>query len=79
VLALVRLAIDFLPGVDAVFLLVLLVIALLAGAGLSVTLPEHSQARMRRTGDTLEGLALFAVIPLLIGYFGIYASLLETF
>jgi type VII secretion integral membrane protein EccD len=79
VLALVRLAIDFLPGLDTVFLLVLLVIALLAGAGLSATLPEHSQARMRRTGDTLEGLALFAVVPLLIGYFGIYASLLETF
>lgn len=79
VLALVRLAIHFLPGADAVFLLVLLVLALLAGSGLSVTLPEHSQARMRRTGDTLEGLALFAVIPLLIGYFGIYASLLETF
>ena len=79
VLALVRLAVDFLPGADAVFLVVLLGLALLTGSGLSVTLPEHAQARVRRTGDTLEGLALFAVIPLLIGYFGIYASLLETF
>nr|WP_255459661.1 type VII secretion integral membrane protein EccD [Micrococcus sp. TA1] len=79
VLALVRLAVDFLPEADAVFLVVLLGLALLTGSGLSVTLPEHAQARVRRTGDTLEGLALFAVIPLLIGYFGIYASLLETF
>ncbi|MGD6979486.1 MULTISPECIES: type VII secretion integral membrane protein EccD [Citricoccus] len=78
-LALVRLAVDFLPEADAVFLVVLLGLALLTGSGLSVTLPEHAQARVRRTGDTLEGLALFAVIPLLIGYFGIYASLLETF
>ncbi|GAA4775579.1 type VII secretion integral membrane protein EccD [Citricoccus nitrophenolicus] len=79
VLALVRLATAFLPDYEGVFLGVLLVVALVAGSGLSVDLPEHSQARMRKTGDTIEALALFAPIPLLIGYYGIYATLLETF
>ena len=79
VLSLVRLALDALPGAGTAILAGLLAVALLAGSGLSVTLPDHSQARLRRLGDTLEGLALFAVVPLLIGYFGIYASLLETF
>ena len=79
VLSLVRLATAYQPQFDGVFLAVLLALALLVGSGLSVDLPEHSQARMRRLGDTVEALALFAVIPLLIGYFGIYATLWEIF
>ncbi|MEO9247525.1 type VII secretion integral membrane protein EccD [Citricoccus nitrophenolicus] len=79
VLALVRLAAAFLPEYEGAFLAALLVLALVAGAGLSVDLPEHSQARMRKAGDTVEAIALLAPIPLLIGYYGIYATLLETF
>ncbi|REE03950.1 type VII secretion integral membrane protein EccD [Citricoccus nitrophenolicus] len=79
VLSLVRLAIGFQPDYQGVFLALLLVLALVIGAGLSVDLPDHSQARMRKAGDTLEAIALLAPIPLLIGYYGIYATLLETF
>ena len=79
VLSLVRLATSFLPQADGVFLGVLLAVALLVGSGLSVDLPEHSQARLRRLGDTVEAIALFVAIPLLIGYFGIYATLWEIF
>lgn len=79
VLSLVRLATSYVPQADGVFLGVLLALALLVGAGLSVDLPDHSQARMRRLGDTVEAIALFVVIPLLIGYFGIYATLWEIF
>ncbi|MEW1979328.1 type VII secretion integral membrane protein EccD [Citricoccus sp. NPDC079358] len=78
-LSLVRLAIGFQPDYEGVFLALLLVLALVVGAGLSVDLPDHSQARMRKAGDTLEAIALLAPIPLLIGYYGIYATLLETF
>jgi type VII secretion integral membrane protein EccD len=79
VLSLVRLATSFAPHLEVVFVVVLVVLALAAGAGLSVDLPEHTRAQMRRAGDAVEALALFAAIPLLIGYFGIYATLLETF
>ena len=79
VVALVRLATTWLPDFNGVFLAVLLALALAVGAGLSVDLPDHSQARMRRFGDTVEAIALFVVIPLLIGYFGIYATLWEIF
>ncbi|GAA1679149.1 hypothetical protein GCM10010977_19290 [Citricoccus zhacaiensis] len=79
VLALLRVATGFLPDYESAFLAALLVLALVIGAGLSVDLPEHSQARMRKTGDTIEAIALLAPIPLLIGYYGIYATLLETF
>ncbi|WP_313816166.1 type VII secretion integral membrane protein EccD [Citricoccus sp.] len=78
-LALIRMAAGFLPTYENAFLAALLVVALVIGAGLSVDLPEHSQARMRKTGDTIEAIALLAPIPLLIGYYGIYATLLETF
>lgn len=77
--ALVQLATSWLPQADGVFLGVLLAAALLIGAGLSVDLPDHSQARLRRLGDMVESVALFAVIPLLIGFFGIYATLWEIF
>lgn len=79
VLALVRLASGFQPAYEGVFLAVLLILALVSGAGLSIDLPDHSQARMRKAGDTIESLALLAPIPLLIGYYGIYATLLESF
>ncbi|QCU77407.1 type VII secretion integral membrane protein EccD [Citricoccus sp. SGAir0253] len=79
VLALARLAVATVPGAGTAVLAGLLVLALAVGAGLSAELPEHTRARLRRAGDALEALALFAAIPVLIGYAGIYASLLETF
>lgn len=79
VLALVQLATTWVPDFAALFTVLMVVLALLCGAGLSIDLPDHTQARARRTGDSVEALVLFAVIPLLIGYFGIYATLLETF
>ncbi|MFC7401170.1 type VII secretion integral membrane protein EccD [Citricoccus sp. GCM10030269] len=79
VLALIRLATTWLPEFEALWMVVLVVLALVAGSALSIDLPDHTQAQMRRAADSIEALVLFAVIPLLIGYFGIYATLLETF
>lgn len=41
--------------------------------------PAHVRARLRRAGDLVEMLAAVAMVPLLLGAFGIYADLLGTF
>lgn len=75
VLALIRLA----PGTAWVVGLGVLVLAVLIGLGLAVDLPDHVEARIRQICERLEMLAILATIPLLIGYFGVYAQMLDTF
>lgn len=57
----------------------ILVLAVVIGLGLAVDLPVHIEARIRQIGERLETLAILATIPLLIGYFGVYAQMLDTF
>ncbi|MEE1621237.1 type VII secretion integral membrane protein EccD [Zafaria sp. J156] len=56
-----------------------LVAALLTGLGLVVVLPEHTQARLRQLAERVETLAVLASVPLVVGYFGVFAKMLETF
>lgn len=44
-----------------------------------VTVPAHTGARLRIYSRRLEGLATLALVPLLLGLFGIFSQLLETF
>lgn len=75
VLALIRLD----PGSVWVVGLAVLVLAVLIGLGLAVDLPDHVEARIRQICERLEMLAILATVPLLIGYFGVYAQMLATF
>lgn len=60
----------------------------LAVAGLGFTVPvaalvmdpaEHVRARLRRIGDLLESAAVIALLPVVLGVFGVYSRLLEAF
>lgn len=59
----------------------LLVVGLLVLAAVLATVRPvaHVRVRLRRWGNALELLAMVAVVPLLLGLFGLYADLLETF
>lgn len=46
---------------------------------LAVEPAEHVRVRLRRLGDTLESIGVIALFPLLIGVFGVYGRLLDTF
>ncbi|MGW7660942.1 type VII secretion integral membrane protein EccD [Streptomyces sp. NPDC054756] len=46
---------------------------------LSVKPAEHVRVRLRRLGDVLESTAVIAMLPLVIGVFGVYGRLLGTF
>lgn len=52
-----------------------LIAALLAG----VRPAAHQRARMRSLGNVLETIAVVVLLPLLLGAFGLFAALLETF
>lgn len=52
-------------------------LALLGGS--AIRLPEHVQARRRMLADRAEFLIALAMIPIVIGGFGVYASLVSTF
>lgn len=64
------------PGRTAVLLVVLAVAAAFAG-GLRPA--DHVRARLRRTGNLVEALAVIALVPLLLGAFGVYADLVRAF
>jgi ESX secretion system protein EccD len=49
--------------------------AILAGARPA----RHHRARLRRAGNLIEGFAVVALLPLLLGVFNVYADLLGTF
>nr|WP_225987287.1 type VII secretion integral membrane protein EccD [Streptomyces spectabilis] len=46
---------------------------------LAVRPAEHLRVRLRRFGDVLESLGVIALVPLLLGVFGVYGRLLDTF
>jgi type VII secretion integral membrane protein EccD len=58
-----------------------IVVGLLVAAAVLATVRPvaHVRVRLRRLGNALELLAMVAVVPLLLGLFGLYADLLETF
>ena len=49
-----------------------------AVAGLARPRP-HQRARLRSFGDVIEAVAVIALVPLVVGVFGIYADLLALF
>ncbi|WP_369216039.1 type VII secretion integral membrane protein EccD [Streptomyces flavofungini] len=60
-------------------LTVLVVLALAPLAVLATEPAEHVRVRLRRTGDVLESVGVIAMLPLVIGAFGVYGRLLDTF
>ncbi|WP_328874435.1 type VII secretion integral membrane protein EccD [Streptomyces sp. NBC_00287] len=46
---------------------------------LAVEPAEHVRVRLRRAGDLVESVAVIALFPLVIGVFGVYGRLLDTF
>ncbi|MFI1563045.1 type VII secretion integral membrane protein EccD [Streptomyces sp. NPDC020490] len=60
-------------------LIVLAALAVLPLAVLAVQPSEHVRVRLRRAGDLLESVGVMALLPLLIGVFGVYGRLLGTF
>ncbi|WP_033326973.1 type VII secretion integral membrane protein EccD [Streptomyces yerevanensis] len=60
-------------------LAVLVVLALVPLVVLAVQPAEHVRVRLRRMGDVLESVGVIALLPLVIGVFGVYGRLLDTF
>ncbi|MEU5344720.1 type VII secretion integral membrane protein EccD [Streptomyces sp. NPDC020766] len=60
-------------------LAVLVVLALIPLVVLAVEPAEHVRVRLRRMGDVLESVGVIALLPLVIGVFGVYGRLLDTF
>ncbi|MGW4020918.1 type VII secretion integral membrane protein EccD [Streptomyces sp. NPDC005009] len=58
---------------------VLVVLAVLPLLVLAVQPAEHVRVRLRRAGDLLESVGVIALLPLLVGVFGVYGRLLDTF
>jgi hypothetical protein len=57
----------------------LITLALVPLLVLTVQPAEHVRVRLRRFGDVLESVGVIALFPLLIGAFGVYGRLLDTF
>ncbi|MFF4500059.1 type VII secretion integral membrane protein EccD [Streptomyces sp. NPDC001401] len=66
-------------GATGPALVVLVALAVLTLAALVVQPAEHVRVRLRRAGDLLESVGVIALLPLLIGVFGVYGRLLGTF
>ncbi|MFE0131724.1 type VII secretion integral membrane protein EccD [Streptomyces sp. NPDC059037] len=77
VVALVGVWLERSAGVGPLALLAGLAIAPLAV--LAVQPAEHVRVRLRRFGDVLESVGVIALLPLVIGVFGVYGRLLDTF
>ncbi|GAA1347368.1 hypothetical protein GCM10009595_02520 [Falsarthrobacter nasiphocae] len=58
---------------------VFLLAALALLGSVAIRLPEHIQARQRMLADRAEALIALSMIPILIGGFDVYASLVTTF
>jgi hypothetical protein len=58
---------------------VLVTLAVLPLTVLAVQPAEHVRVRLRRFGDVLESVGVMALFPLVIGVFGVYGRLLDTF
>jgi type VII secretion integral membrane protein EccD len=59
--------------------LVVLAVAALALLVLSGDAAPHVRARARQVADRVEAIAVIALVPVVVGLFGVYARLLETF
>lgn len=68
---------DHLP--DWILVTVPVVLALLPVLLRVITVSAHHRAQLRIYARRLEGLATLALLPLLIGLFGIYSQLMNTF
>lgn len=61
------------------------VVAGLAAVGIAILVltlarpPAHTRAALRQLGDALETVAVVAMVPLLVGLFGVYSDLLGAF
>ncbi|MGW0731720.1 type VII secretion integral membrane protein EccD [Streptomyces sp. NPDC002851] len=66
------------PGVVGPFavLAMLIVVPLVV---LAVEPAEHVRVRLRRLGDVLETVGVIVLLPLMLGVFGVYGRLLDTF
>ncbi|MFE5159033.1 type VII secretion integral membrane protein EccD [Streptomyces sp. NPDC056697] len=60
-------------------LAVLVALAVISLGVLAVQPAEHVRVRLRRAGDLAESAGVCALLPLLIGVFGVYGRLLDTF
>ncbi|MGV2915073.1 type VII secretion integral membrane protein EccD [Streptomyces alfalfae] len=60
-------------------LAVLVALALAPLVVLAVEPAEHVRVRLRRMGDVVESVGVIAMLPLVIGAFGVYGRLLDTF
>jgi type VII secretion integral membrane protein EccD len=60
-------------------LVLLVTLAVLPLMVLAVQPAEHVRIRLRRFGDVLESVGVIALFPLVIGAFGVYGRLLDTF
>ncbi|MFG3099443.1 type VII secretion integral membrane protein EccD [Streptomyces sp. NPDC048182] len=58
---------------------VLVLLALVALGVLAVEPAEHVRVRLRKVGDVLESVGVIALFPLVLGVFGVYGRLLDTF
>lgn len=75
----VRLASTAWPTLAVPLMIVIAGVALALLALQIVVLPAHLEARARRVGHVAETLSVVALVPLLIGYVGLYSAMLETF
>lgn len=57
----------------------IVVIAVIAALGALVDPPAHHRARLRSLGNTVETLAVVALLPLTVGVFDVYCDLLSLF
>ncbi|MER5779347.1 EsaB/YukD family protein [Streptomyces sp. NPDC002039] len=76
---LVVLWIDHVPGAPYGPLAALCGVALVPLAVLAVRPPEHVGVRLRRAVDLVETIGVIALLPLVVGVFGVYARLLHQF
>lgn len=67
------------PVTDGVRLLVLGVVAVAVVLIALVRPSAHGRIRLRRLGDLLEAVAAVAIVPFLLGVFGVYEALLGAF
>ena len=59
--------------------LLVVLVALAAALLPALSVPEHVRARLRRAGDRFEVVATVALLPVLVGVFGLYGRLLGSF
>ncbi|CAN5550403.1 hypothetical protein BH10ACT7_BH10ACT7_06030 [soil metagenome] len=68
------------PSLSAsVTLIVLVALAIIAAVTVAVTPAAHQRASLRRAGNAIEAISVVAMLPVLLGIFGIYAELLAAF